>query len=42
MLYGGQYVLVYEGTSRCVRYVMMLSSDKQNAYQAAKAVRCRN
>jgi len=30
-LYGGQYVLVYEGTSRCVRYVMGLSSPQSPA-----------
>jgi hypothetical protein len=34
-----EYMLVYEGT---VRYVMRLSSGRQNAYPAAEAVRCRN
>jgi hypothetical protein len=34
-----EYMLVYEGT---VRYVVRLSSGRQNTYPTAEAVRCRN
>jgi hypothetical protein len=38
-LHSMEYMLVYEGT---VRYVMRLSSGRQNGYPAAEAVRCRH